>query len=766
MLQQNSALKLNYAYSKISSLFSQTTSSDVVITNVSYDTRKIHSGASSLFFALNGSFRDGHSFIEAAYQKGVRHFVVSKPGITAHMEDAYELVVPDTFESLQQLARFHREQFAYPVIAITGSYGKTTVKEWLAEIVSPDVRVVRSPKSYNSRLGVALSLLEMNEQAEIAIIEAGISEPGDMHYLVEMIQPTHGIFTGLGNAHRTNFNSVEAHLSEKLLLFKDVKHFIYPKEMELPHSNGTGIDPNAFGDFLIGFPLNDRVQRLNAALAIATAQLIGISDEKIKESVKELHSLSMRLETFAGIRNTTIINDAYILDEDSLRYALEYQLSNSKDQKRILVVGFGETATSIPTWISDMANEFSIDEVINYAPNSGIETTLSNASVLIKGNRSAGLEKLAAQLKLHQHQTYVQIDLGAIRDNIAYFKSKLKESTKLLCMVKASSYGSNATKIGHFLEHLGVNYLGVAYPNEGVELRENGVTLPILVMNCEEESFSTCIEHRLEPAIFSLRQLESFIQQLILVGETSYPIHIKLETGMNRLGFDQSDLNQLIQKIQSQPEIFVKSIYSHLAESDVSSSDFTYEQIARYRTFSDMIVSRLAHTPIRHILNSEGISNYPDAQFDMVRLGIGMYGHSSNEATLQGLTPAIQWFSSVSQIKELKEGDSVGYGRTFRAEKDMKIAVIPVGYADGFRRSLSQGKGGVFINGNFCPTVGNVCMDMIMVDVNNANAHEKDVVEIIGEHQSIQELANQMDTIPYEVMTHFSPRIHRLYLEG
>lgn len=766
MLQQNSALKLNYAYSKISSLFSQTTSSDVVITNVSYDTRKIHSGASSLFFALNGSFRDGHSFIEPAYQKGVRHFVVSKPGITAHMEDAHELVVPDTFEALQQLARFHREQFAYPVIAITGSYGKTTIKEWLAEIVSPDVRVVRSPKSYNSRLGVALSLLEMNEQAEIAIIEAGISEPGDMHYLVEMIQPTHGIFTGLGNAHRTNFNSVEAHLSEKLLLFKDVKHFIYPKEMELPHSNGTGIDPNAFGDFLIGFPLNDRVQRLNAALAIATAQLIGISDEKIKESVKELNSLSMRLETFAGIRNTTIINDAYILDEDSLRYALEYQLSNSKDQKRILVVGFGETATSIPTWISDMANEFSIDKVINYAPNSGIETTLSNASVLIKGNRSAGLEKLAAQLKLHQHQTYVQIDLGAIRDNIAYFKSKLKESTKLLCMVKASSYGSNATKIGHFLEHLGVNYLGVAYPNEGVELRENDVTLPILVMNCEEESFSTCIEHRLEPAIFSLRQLESFIQQLILVGETSYPIHIKLETGMNRLGFDQSDLNQLIQKIQSQPEIFVKSIYSHLAESDVSSSDFTHKQITRFRTFSDMIVSRLAHTPIRHILNSEGISNYPDAQFDMVRLGIGMYGHSSNEATLQGLTPAVQWFSSVSQIKELKEGDSVGYGRTFRAEKDMKIAVIPVGYADGFRRSLSQGKGGVFINGNFCPTVGNVCMDMIMVDVSNANAHEKDVVEIIGEHQSIQELANQMDTIPYEVMTHFSPRIHRLYLEG
>lgn len=719
-----------------------------------------------MFFALNGAFRDGHTFIQAAFAKGVRHFVVSEKGTTDHLEGAHEILVPDTFEALQQLATFHRNQFNYPVIAITGSYGKTTVKEWLSELISPEYRIVRSPKSYNSRLGVALSLLEMNSQAQIAIIEAGISEPGDMQILADMIQPDYGVFTGLGNAHRANFESEVAHLSEKLLLFKTTKHFIYPSDLQLTDEHGTAVDPNSFERLLDGFSSKDRVQRLNASLAIATAQLIGISDETIKARVKELAPLSMRLETFQGTRNTTIINDSYSLDEDSLRYALEYQLSNSLSQKRILIVGDGAGNTSLPEWISHLAKEFSVDEVIQYSPNSGIEATLSNASILIKGNRAAGLEKLAARLKLHQHQTFLQVDLGAIRDNISAFKSKLNSSTKLLCMVKASSYGSSATKIGHFLEHLGVNYLGVAYPNEGIELRENGVSLPILVMNCEEESFASCIEHNLEPAIFSLRQLESFIQHLILLGETNYPIHVKLETGMNRLGFGASDIATLVQKIQSQPEIVVKSVYSHLAESDEQNSAFTHGQIEQFTRLSDQLISELANTPIRHLSNSEGISNYPEAQFDMVRLGIGMYGLSSNAETARQLKPAIKWFSAISQLKSLKKGDSVGYGRTFKADSDMKIAVIPVGYADGFRRSLSQGKGGVYINGGYCPTVGNVCMDMIMVDVTGLDVREKDAVEIIGEHQTILELARKMDTIPYEVMTHFSPRIHRVYLEG
>jgi alanine racemase len=759
-------LKLNYEYRKISSLFSQTSSSDVVITNVSYDTRKINSGESSLFFALHGSFRDGHSYIPDAYSKGVRHFVVSEKGIAQKLEGAHEILVPDTFVALQQLAAFHRNQFQYPVFAITGSYGKTTVKEWLSELISPDLRVVRSPKSYNSRLGVALSLLEMNSQADVAIIEAGISEPGDMKILTNMIQPSFGIFTGLGNAHRANFSSTEAHLEEKLTLFEAAGSFYFPSELNISSKNGKSVDPNSLSELMTSFPSTDKIKLLNASLAVSMAQHLGVSNQTIQKRLEKLTALSMRLETFQGIRNTTIINDAYNLDEDSLRYALEYQLANAIGQKRILVVGFGTEQTELPSWVSDLAAEFSVDDLIVVEPNSGIEGTLSDASILIKGNRAAELEKLAARLKLHQHQTYLQIDLGAIRENISLYKSKLNTSTKLLCMVKAASYGSNATKIGHFLEHLGVNYLGVAYPNEGIELRENGVTLPILVMNCEEESFASCIEHNLEPAIFSLRQLESFIQQLILLGETNYPIHVKLETGMNRLGFVENDINALVQKVQSQPEIFVKSVYSHLAESDESNSVFTKEQIDRFESLSNQLTSELDNTPIRHLLNSEGISNYSEAQFDMIRLGIGMYGHSSNDETAKQLKPAIKWFSAISQIKTVKKGDSVGYGRSFRAENDMKIAVIPVGYADGFRRSLSQGKGGIYINGNYCPTVGNVCMDMIMVDVSGIEVQEKDSVEIIGEHQTIQELARKMETIPYEVMTHFSPRIHRVYLEG
>lgn len=759
-------MKLNYPYSRISSLFSQTSSSEVVITNVSYDTRKIISGESSLFFALNGAFRDGHAFIEEAYQKGVRHFVVSHSGSTKNLKDTHEIVVGDTFRALQQFATFHRCRFDYPVIGITGSYGKTTVKEWLAELISPDLKVVRSPKSYNSRLGVALSLLEMTKDADVAIIEAGISEPGDMHYLADMIQPTYGIFTGLGKAHRGNFTSDDSHLREKLELFQDAELFLFPSKMKLEEQNGSPVDEASLGINLgDDFPV-DKIKRLNASLAISMAQKLGIPNELILQRLSKLVSLSMRLETFEGIRNNTIINDAYNLDEDSLRYALAYQLANAHGKNRILVVGFGDSKTSLPAWVSTLAREYSIDQIILYSPTIPFDFSISNSSILLKGTRSAQLEKLAAQLKLHQHQTYLQIDLGAIRENISFYKSQLEASTDLLCMVKASSYGSSAIKMGLFLEHLGVHYLGVAYPNEGVELRESGVSLPILVMNCEEESFASCIAHDLEPAIFSLRQLEAFVHELIFAGKSNYPIHVKLETGMNRLGFSESDLNDLIQKIQSQPEIFVKSIYSHLAESDVSDSAFTQEQIKQFTKLSDLLLSSLSNRPIRHLLNSEGIGNYSGAQFDMVRLGIGMYGISSNALVSDKLRTAISWYSSVSQIKLVQKGDSVGYGRTFIAEKTAKIAVIPVGYADGFRRNLSQGSGGVFMGGNYCPTVGNVCMDMIMVDVTDLSVSEKDQVEIIGVHQTIDELARKMGTISYEVMTHFSPRIHRVYLEG
>lgn len=759
-------MKLNYAYHRISSLFSQGADSEATITHVTYDTRKIIAGESSLFFALEGSFRDGHDFLESAYEKGVRHFVVSQKGATSRFKDAHEIVVANTFEALQQFATFHRSRFSYPVVAITGSYGKTTVKEWLSELISQKMNVVRSPKSYNSRLGVALSLLEMTTESDVAIIEAGISEPDDMRHLMDMIQPDLGIFTGLGKAHRSNFPSREAHLKEKISLLEDTEVFFYPSEISLKLENGVVVDPSAHNSLLDGLNTADKHIRLNALLAIRMAQRLGLSNEEIVERLPKLTPLSMRLETFEGIRNTTIINDAYNLDEDSLRYALDYQLGHAKEQKRILIVGFGDKKHSLPAWVSTLAREFSIDRVMLYEPNSSVASEISNASVLIKGTRSAGMEKLAGQLKLHTHQTYLQIDFGAIRHNIARFKSYLKPSTQVLCMVKAASYGSNAKKMGHFLEHLGVNYLGVAYPTEGIELRENGVKLPILVMNCEEEAMANCIEHDLEPAIFSMQQLESFIQELILAGKSHYPIHLKLETGMNRLGFTEADLHALIQKLQSQPEVFVKSIYSHLADADAADTDFTLMQIERFTHLSDRIIASLSSTPLRHLLNSEGIANYASAQFDMVRLGIGMYGSSSNPSVSEQLKPAISWFSAISQIKTVQAGESVGYSRTFVAEKETKIAVIPVGYADGFRRNLGQGKGGVYIGEQYCPTVGNVCMDMIMVDVTRLDVSEKDRVELIGIHQSIDDLAQKMGTIPYEVMTHFSSRLHRVFLEA
>ncbi|OFZ08433.1 MAG: alanine racemase [Bacteroidetes bacterium RIFCSPHIGHO2_02_FULL_44_7] len=375
--------------------------------------------------------------------------------------------------------------------------------------------------------------------------------------------------------------------------------------------------------------------------------------------------------------------------------------------------------------------------------------------------RAAKMEQLARQFKQQHHQTYLEIDLSAIRHNIKAYKAQLKDSTQILCMVKASSYGSDAKTMGKFLEGMGINCLGVAFVDEGVELRKSGVDLPIFVMNCEESSYAQCIENRLEPAFFSVQQLNAFVVELIDRSLLSYPVHIKLETGMNRLGFEESELRSLINFVKGQPEIYIRSVYSHLAESDKVPSDFTRHQIERFTLLADQLENEFPQPFLRHLLNSSGIWNYPEAQFDMVRLGIGMYGVMEDPQ----LEPAIAWYSSVSQIKHVSAGESVGYNREFIAKEALRIAVVPVGYADGFRRSLSGGKGGVFIGGHWCPSVGNVCMDMIMVDIGQLDVKPGDQVEIIGQHQSMADFARRMHTIPYEVMTGFSPRVHRIFIE-
>ncbi len=759
-------MKLNYEYGKIASLLSSSSNSDSVIQSIGYDTRKISQGENVLFFALKGDFRDGHDFIDQAYSKGVRHFVVSNVGSTNHLEGTNEIVVADTFEALQQLAHYHRSQFDYPVIAITGSYGKTTVKEWLSELCTPVFNIIRSPKSYNSRLGVALSLFEMNEDASLAIIETGISAPGDMSSLQKMITPSHGIFTSLGNAHIEHFRSKQDLKLEKLNLFETIDLLIHPSSIEINHPNAKVVNKRDFQSLKSQFQLNDDLQWQNCQLAIAMAIELGVPESVIERSVSKLGALSMRLETFDGIKNNTIINDAYNLDKDSLRHALEYQQLSAGGKSRVVLIGLSEKNQDARSWITEMVNSFSPINLQIVNSTDSVDTSISDSSILIKGDRSTNMELIAGKYKRQQHQTYLQIDFGAIRKNIRAYKAKLNVETKILCMVKASSYGSDATKTGLFLEQMGVDYLGVAYPDEGVELRNHGVTLPILVMNCEAAAFSTCIDHKLEPAIFSFSQLESFVQELILHAKLNYPIHLKLETGMNRMGIDIQEFNAIVQKINAQPEVTIISVYSHLSEADVENSDHVQDQIDRFLKMSDKIQSTISYPILRHLINSEGIVNYSKAQFDMVRLGIGMYGVSDNENWRKKLAPSLAWYSAVSQVKRLNPDDAVGYRRRFTAAKSMEIAIIPVGYADGFRRQLSNGKGGVFIKSTFCPTVGNVCMDMIMVDVTGLNVKEKDSVEIIGVHQSIYEFSEKLGTIPYEVMTHFSGRMHRKFIEG
>ncbi len=756
-------MRLTYRYNEIAHLLGQSASSSEEIHAVAYDSRAIIEGNHLLFFAFVGQFRDGHAFITDAYEKGVRHFVVKKD-FQSSFPDAHFIRVEDPLQSLLAFATHHRMCFNYPVIAVTGSSGKTTVKEWLSELLSPTLNVVRSPKSYNSRLGVALSILEMHSAADVAIIEAGISEPGDMKILQEMIQPTEGIFTSFGRAHRSNFESETAHLKEKLLLFSGLESFFYAASIHADIENGIAVHPDQYTAFFEAFS-TDQVVRQNASLAIAMSQKLGLSDAEILTSMQKIRPLALRLELFDGKDNSLIINDSYSLDIDSLHHALQFQMANCKDKKRIVVLGVSQENGRYSQELTDIVDSYHPSACIVLKKGESLELDVTDSCVLFKGERSVQLEKIAHTYRVHRHQTYLEIDLSAIRHNIGQYKSKLKPETMLLSMVKASSYGSDAKKMGLFLEKIGVNYFGVAYPYEGIELRKSGVKLPILVMNCESQDFESCIEYQLEPAIYSMRQLEDFIASLIHLGITNYPVHIKLETGMQRLGFEEDQIHSLIQKIHSQPEVRVKSIYSHLAESDVPNSEFTTHQIALFDRISKQLMNALPYSVLRHLSNSEGVPNYPAAQFDMVRLGIGMYGITGSASLKETLKPAIRWMSSISQVKQLTKGTSVGYNRTFIAEKDTQIAVVPVGYADGLSRALSRGNGHVFIGNHPCDIVGNVCMDMIMIDTSGVNAKEGDSVEIIGFNQPIEALAKAMNTIPYEVMTRFSPRLHRVFIE-
>ena len=742
-----------------------------IIDRISYDSRKIVETKNTVFFALNGTFRDGHQFIDSAYDQGIRIFVVSQNIDTKFYPDALFILVDDTLKSLQNLASIHRKKFNYPIVAITGSTGKTTVKEWIFHLIKSDKRVIRSPKSFNSQLGVALSLLELTEECDVALIEAGISEPDEMYALRDMIQPTLGVLTSLGRSHVENFSSTLELHQEKLKLFSNVeKTFIGSgvsiTEKQLGSIKGKVIKSDLSSDFLTEFPFKDGGSANNAKLAIEVAIALGASIKKIKQQVSTLPSLAMRLETFDGINNSTIINDTYNLDIDALVYSLEYQKMIAKRRKRIVIIGLDKENSSKKNEIEQIVSQFKPDEIHVVNSVSDVPLDMGNSVILIKGTRNAGMEKVAQRYKEKRHKTFVQIDLTSVRHNLSVIRKKLKSKTKILAMVKAQSYGSGLEKMAAFLEQQGVDYLGVAYVDEGVELRKYGIKTPILVMNPEEESFDLCIEHQLEPAIYSFTQLDCFIKELILAKQSSFPIHLKFDTGMRRLGFEPDDWSELLAVIQAQPEIRVAGVYSHLADADnVRDKRFTNLQYKKFEEVCLRLQNSLGNTFIRHLLNSEGAFHFPEFQMDMVRIGIAMYGVSSNINIHKLLKPVVSWQSAISQIKTLKVGEFVGYSRTFKATKSTKIAIIPVGYADGFKRSLSNGKGGVIIQGKYCATVGRVCMDMVMVDVTNLPVKEGDTVELIGVNQTLEKLADTLQTIPYEVLTSISKRVHRVYLE-
>ncbi|MBK9190426.1 MAG: alanine racemase [Crocinitomicaceae bacterium] len=740
-------------------------SADFSVSNVVIDTRSPSIQEKTLFVALTGSKEDGHKFLETFRAKKGQVAIVSKSNQAISV---CQIVVKNPLEALQSLAEKHRSKFTYPVIGITGSNGKTIVKEWLYHVLKDNYSIVRSPKSYNSQIGAALSVLEMNADHSLAIFEAGISKPGEMQKLEKMIQPTIGVFTGIGDAHSANFSSDEQKLEEKKKLFTNCK--------VLFDNNAVSISE---------IPFTDEASMKNASLVSQVSAYLGLNEDLISGKLKTLPAISMRLEQLEGKDNCLLLNDSYSADLQSLEIALKQLRTLNKFNTRILFLSaFEENQNDqIKINLRQLLTEENISRLVfigskNDLPELKIPVDLfdsadsflkaglkfENATILFKGSRKSGLEKIVHHLAEKKHITKLLINFSAVRNNLNFFRSRLSASTKILVMVKAQSYGGGLTEMAHFLVNQKVDYFGVAYADEGVQLRLSGITLPILVMNPEESAFDEILNYNLEPSIYSPEMLNSFLRYLILNQKNHYPVHIKLDTGMNRLGFTENQIKQLLDTLQTQPEVFVKSVFSHLSVADDEAENaFTFNQIRSFDILSGIISDRLPYKFDRHLANSAGAVNFSRAEYDMVRLGIGMFGLvDRNNRELENVLSLI---TQISQIKEVHAGDSVGYGRTYIATHDHKIGIIPVGYADGLRRGLSQQNWSVIVNGKAAPIIGNICMDMCMINLEGIDASVGDEVEVFGDSNSIFEMAMNLKTIPYEIISSISSRVHRVYTD-
>ncbi|MDI9255914.1 bifunctional UDP-N-acetylmuramoyl-tripeptide:D-alanyl-D-alanine ligase/alanine racemase [Flavobacterium sedimenticola] len=788
-----------------------------VIDSISIDSRSLQNGENTLFFAIIGPNNDGHQYIEELITKGVRHFVVTHipEAVAGH---ATFLVVENTLEALQKFAAYYRSLFDFPIVGITGSNGKTIIKEWLNFLLSPDYNIIRSPKSYNSQVGVPLSILGINEKHNLGIFEAGISMMHEMEKLQKIIRPTIGILSNIGSAHDEGFPSVAEKIKEKLKLFtsvnvlilnknKTICAFVNPKiktftwssddksadvyitkkntgevtELQLTYREDT---------FVVGIPFQDQASVENAIHCIMVMLYFGYSQKVIQTRIAQLYPVEMRLKVKNGIYNCTLIDDSYSSDFQSLKIALDF-LENQKQHKKktiILsdifqsglnneelysqvsqliisnkinrVIGIGET---ISQFKNKFINGITFKNVTEFSK-AFDQLTFENETILIKGARDFHFEEIVSMLEEKTHETVLEINLNAVSHNLNFFKSKLAPKTKLMVMVKAFGYGNGGFEIAKLLEHHKVDYLGVAFADEGIALKTAGIHLPIMVMNPETTSFSAIIQHQLEPEIYSIKGLKAFLKLAEQKKLKNFPIHIKIDTGMHRLGFEEENLPELIAILQNQETVHIKSILSHMATSDDLQHDaFAKSQIALFEQLSSRLLTELQIKPIRHMLNTSGISNYPEAQYDMVRLGIGLYGVSNDAEEQKQLETVGTLKSVISQIRTIDAGESVGYGRRFFAEKTSQIATIPIGYADGIRRSWGNGVGYVVINGKEAKIVGSVCMDMLMADVTGMDCKEGQTVIIFGENPSVNLMAKALNTIPYEILTGISQRVKRVF---
>ncbi|MGK0638161.1 bifunctional UDP-N-acetylmuramoyl-tripeptide:D-alanyl-D-alanine ligase/alanine racemase [Schleiferia thermophila] len=809
-------------------IFGSQANNHILIRNLWTDTRQSVKTSESIFFCLRGPHFDGHNFLDEAAKKGMFCCVVDCLPEQLRPDVTY-LMVRDTKEALQQLAAHHRSQLLETrFIAITGSNGKTMVKEWLYDLLHPHYNCSKSPLSYNSQIGVPLSVWKCSAENQFAIIEAGISLPGEMERLRHIIQPQIGVFTHLGSAHDAGFQSREQKLAEKARLFHTcesilvgadqpdvVDYFrkIYPeKKLLTVSSTCTKADftfqTNASGEVFfsskhydlerikISSPFKDIISNKNLILALSAGLVLTDGNLQLIEKIPTLFQVRMRMEWTRGLNDCMILNDCYTSDPEALQQALQTLLTSGQYRKKIIVLSEFDQLTEADEQMAfstlletlksseklsdtkvlyvgadkfEKLSELPVEKAVFTTTQHLLSYLKKNpptqSDILLKGARKFQFESIAEQLSASLHETRVEINLSAIGRNLSFFKSLLPVGTKLMAMVKAASYGSGSFELARYLASLGVDYLAVAYADEGVELRNAHITMPVMVMNAHTHLLPLIFENNLEPQIFSFGQI-NFLKNF----ETNSPlsIHIKIDTGMHRLGFKSTQLKTLLNELSVLKETLrVRSILSHLSAADDPKEDkFTHWQIEQFHRAADQIDKVLGYHPIRHIFNTAGILDHMDERSEMVRIGIGMYGISHRPDLQIHLQPAIEWHSFVSQVKDLEPGDSIGYGRSFVATKKMKTATIALGYADGFRRILSNGRGGVYIKGIYCPVIGRICMDMTMVDVSHIpDVEEGDPVEIIGPNQAIEKLAQAINTVPYEVLTSIGTRVKRVYFK-